>query len=84
MGEIMDRSWRAKRRHRVPPEAPKREIVAACEVPGVPVSIVARHYRVNNNLVFVRLWRFYFVMKGTLLGLSARPGVKQHIGVFGA
>jgi len=55
MTEIMDRSLRAKRRHRAWPEALKREIVAACQVPGVSVSMVARQYDVNTNLVFA--WR---------------------------
>jgi len=51
----MDRSLRAKRRHKVWPEALKREIVAACLVPGASVSMVARQYDVNANLVFT--WR---------------------------
>jgi transposase len=51
----MDTSLRVKRRHRVWPEALKREIVAACEAPGASVSMVARHYDVNTNLVFT--WR---------------------------
>jgi transposase len=46
---------RAKRRHKVWPEALKREIVAACLVPGASVSIVARQYDVNTNMVF--MWR---------------------------
>jgi len=37
------------------PEALKREIVAACLVPGASVSMVARQYDVNANLVFT--WR---------------------------
>ncbi len=44
-----------KRRHKVWPEALKREIVAACLVPGASVSMVARQYDVNANLVFT--WR---------------------------
>jgi transposase len=51
----MDRSLRVKRRHKVWPEALKREIVAACLVPGASVSMVARQYDVNANLVFT--WR---------------------------
>jgi transposase len=51
----MDRSLRAKRQHKVWPEALKREIVAACLVPGASVSMVARQYDVNANLVFT--WR---------------------------
>ena len=46
---------RAKRRHKMWPEALKREIVAACLVPGASVSIVARQYDVNANMVFT--WR---------------------------
>jgi transposase len=51
----MDTSLRAKRRHKVWPEALKREIVAVCLVPGASVSMVARQYDVNSNLVFT--WR---------------------------
>ena len=53
--EIMDTSLRTKRRHKVWPEALKREIVAACLVPGASVSVVARQYDVNTNMVFT--WR---------------------------
>jgi transposase len=53
--EIMDTSLRAKRRHKVWPESLKREIVAACLVPGASVSMVARQYDVNTNMVFT--WR---------------------------
>ena len=53
--EIMSTSLRVKRRHKVWPEALKREIVAACEAPGASVSMVARHYDVNSNQVFT--WR---------------------------
>ena len=53
--EIMDTSLRVKRRHKVWPEALKREIVAACAVPGASVSVVARQYDVNTNQVFT--WR---------------------------
>jgi transposase len=51
----MDTSLRVKRRHKVWPEALKREIVAACAVPGASVSMVARQYDVNTNQVFT--WR---------------------------
>ncbi len=51
----MDTSLRAKRRHKVWPESLKREIVAACLVPGASVSVVARQYDVNTNMVFT--WR---------------------------
>ncbi len=53
--EIMDTSLRVKRRHKVWPEALKREIVAACLAPGASVSTVARQYDVNTNRVFT--WR---------------------------
>ena len=55
---IMDTSLRVRRRHRSWPEALKREIVAASLVPGASVSIIARHYDVNTNLVFT--WRKRF------------------------
>jgi transposase len=51
----MDTSLRVGRRHRSWPEALKREIVAASLVPGASVSVVARRYDVNANLVFA--WR---------------------------
>ena len=51
----MDTSLRVKSRHKVWPEALKREIVAACLVPGASVSMVARQYDVNTNMVFT--WR---------------------------
>lgn len=50
---IMDTSRRIKRR--IWSEALKREIVAAAAAPGASVSIVARRYDVNTNLVFT--WR---------------------------
>lgn len=51
----MDTSLRVRRRHRSWPDALKREIVAASLVPGASVSLVARQYDVNTNLVFT--WR---------------------------
>ena len=51
----MDTGLRVRRRHRSWPEALKREIVAASLVPGASVSVVARQYDVNANLVFT--WR---------------------------
>jgi transposase len=51
----MDTTSRVKRRHKVWPEALKREIVAACAAPGASVSMVARQYDVNTNQVFS--WR---------------------------
>ena len=56
--EIMDTSLRVRRRHRLWPEALKREIVAASLVPGASASVVARQYGVNTNLVFT--WRKRF------------------------
>ena len=44
----------SRRRHRWRPEALKRESVAASLVPGASVSVVARQYNVNTNLVFTR------------------------------
>jgi transposase len=41
-----------RRRYKSWPEALKREIVAASLAPGASVSIVARQYDVNANLVF--------------------------------
>jgi len=54
----MDTPLRVRRRHRSWPEALKREIVAASLVPGASVSLVARQYDVNTNLVFT--WRKRF------------------------
>jgi len=48
---ILDTSARVRRK--IWPEALKREIVAAASAPGV--SVVARQYDVNTNLVFT--WR---------------------------
>ena len=56
---IMDTNFRVRRRHRSWPEALKREIVAASLAPGASVSVVARHYDVNTNLVFT--WRKRYV-----------------------
>lgn len=55
---MMDTPLRVRRRHRSWPEALKREIVAALLVPGASVSLVARKYDVNTNLVFT--WRKRF------------------------
>jgi transposase len=55
MKAIVDTSPRIRRRHRSWPEALKREIVAASFAPGASVSVVARRYDVNTNLVFS--WR---------------------------
>jgi transposase len=49
----MDTSARVRRK--VWPEALKREILAAASAPGASVSVVARQYDVNTNLVFT--WR---------------------------
>ena len=53
--ETMAASLPLRRRHRWWPEALKREIVAASQAPGASVSVVARQYNVNTNLVFT--WR---------------------------
>ena len=52
---MMDTSVQVRRRHKSWPEALKREIVAAATEPGASVSVVARRYDVNTNLVFT--WR---------------------------
>ena len=49
----MDTIKRVKRR--TWPEALKREIVSAAFAPGASVSVVARQYDVNTNMVFT--WR---------------------------
>ena len=54
----MDTSLRVRRRHRLWPEALKREIVAASLVPGASVSVVARKYDVSTSLVDT--WRKRF------------------------
>jgi transposase len=51
----MEASLRVRRRHRSWPEALKREIVAVSLAPGASVSMIARLYDVNTNLVFT--WR---------------------------
>ena len=56
--EKMDTSLRVRRRHRLWPEALKREIVAASLAPGASASVVARQYDVNTSLVFT--WRKRF------------------------
>ena len=56
--EKMDTSLRIMRRHKLWPEALKREIVAASLAPGASVLAVARQYDVNTNLVFT--WRRRF------------------------
>ena len=53
--EKMDTSLRIRRRHRLWPEALKREIVAASLAPGASVSVVARQYDVSTSLVVT--WR---------------------------
>jgi transposase len=56
--EIMGTNLRVRRWHQSWPEALKRKIVAASLVPGASVSMVARQYDVNTNLVFT--WRKRF------------------------
>jgi transposase len=60
---MMGTSVPARRRHKSWPEAQKREIVAAATAPGASVSVVARRYDVNANLVFT--WRRRFAEKVT-------------------
>jgi transposase len=64
----MDTS-KQRRRHRLWPEALKREIVAARLMPGSSVSVVARRYDVNANQVFG--WRRRY------RGASAEPAELQ-------
>jgi transposase len=71
--EIMDTSLRVKRRHKVWPEALKREIVAACTVPGASVSMVARQYDVNSNQVFT--WRKLYAEASNVTPLPLLPVV---------
>ncbi len=65
---VMDTSDRVRRRHRSWPEALKREIVAAASAPGASVSVVARQYDVNTNMVFT--WRKRY---GQACALAAPP-----------
>jgi transposase len=58
---IMDISARVRRK--VWPEALKREIVEAACAPGASVSVVARRYDVNANLVFT--WRRLYRKAGS-------------------
>jgi transposase len=60
---MMDTSVSVRRRHKSWPEALKREIVAAATAPGASVSVVARRYDVNTNLVFT--WRRRYAEKVT-------------------
>jgi transposase len=53
--EEMDTSSGVRRRNKSWPEALKRQIVAASLAPGASVSMVARQFDVNTNLVFT--WR---------------------------
>jgi len=62
MNSIMDTSERVRRK--VWPEALKREIVAAASAPGASVSVVARQYDVNANLVFT--WRRLYGRAGRI------------------
>lgn len=64
----MDTSRRGGRR--IWSEALKREIVAAASAPGASVSIVARRYHVNSNLVFT--WR-------KLYGADAAPALTPQL-----
>ncbi len=68
---MMDTIKRARRR--TWPEALKREIVAAASAPDASVSVVARQYDVNTNLVFT--WRKLYG------GGAAAPPVPQLVPV---
>ena len=68
---MMDTIKRVKRR--TWPEALKREIVAAAFAPDASVSVVARRYDVNTNLVFT--WRKLYG------GGAAAPPVPQLVPV---
>ena len=57
-----------KRRRRAWPEPLKREIVAAAFAPGASVSVAARQYDVNTNLVFG--WRRHFTGTSMDAGLQ--------------
>lgn len=65
---IMDTSLTGRRRNRSWPEALKREIVEAALAPGASVSVVARRYDVNANLVFG--WRKRY-REGSLASVDA-------------
>ncbi|WP_408846225.1 IS66-like element accessory protein TnpA [Acidocella facilis] len=69
----MDTNLRVKRRHKTWPEALKREIVAACAVPGASVSLVARQYDVNTNQVFT--WRKLYGSTADAAGPQLMPVV---------
>jgi transposase len=70
---IMDTS-RERRRNKRWPEAVKREIVAATLAPGASVSVVARQYDVNANLVFSWRRRYRDVGEPSPT-LSSAPGL---------
>ena len=56
-----------RRRHWSWPEPLKWEIVAAAAAPGASVSIVARQYDVNTNLVFT--WRRRFAAEANAVSV---------------
>jgi transposase len=63
-----------RRRNKRWPEAVKREIVAATLAPGASVSVVARQYDVNANLVFSWRRRYRDVGEPSAT-LSSAPGL---------
>ena len=71
--EIMDTKKSVRRK--VWPEALKREIVAAASVPGASVSVIARQYNVNTNLVFT--WRRQFGRAAETTDAGFLPVVMQ-------
>jgi transposase-like protein len=69
----MGTSSTGRRRNRSWPEALKREIVAASLVPGSSVSVVARQYDVNANLVFS--WRRRYSASPVSPAIATAPQV---------
>jgi transposase len=62
-------------RRKVWPESLKREIVAAASVPDASVSVIARQYNVNTNLVFT--WGRQFTRPAQTADAGSLPVVVQ-------
>jgi transposase len=62
---------RERRRNKRSPEALKREIVAATDLPGASVSVVAREYDVNADQVLAWRRRYGEVSKPAVAPRSA-------------
>jgi transposase len=62
-------------RRKIWSEALKREIVAAASVPGASVSVIARRYNVNTNLVFT--WRRQFTRPAQTTDAGFLPVIVQ-------